>query len=142
MTDLATLQNYARKNTIPIDELGVDYEIMSFSTSATSPADGVYVSGLYMEGARWNRQEGTMNESMSMILYDQLPIIWFKPIRLSAIKTAGTYTCPIYKTSARRGVLSTTGHSTNFVVAIRIPTVKPEKHWVGRGVACLLQLDD
>ena len=69
-------------------------------------------------------------------------IIWFKPILQSEIKTRGSYNCPFYKTSARRGVLSTTGHSTNFVVGIRLSTDKPEKYWVMRGVACLLQLDD
>ncbi|KAH9276392.1 hypothetical protein BASA83_001085 [Batrachochytrium salamandrivorans] len=95
----ATLQNYARKYTIPIDELGLDFEVLRITTS-----DVTY---------RW-----------------------------ADIKTSGTYTSPVYKTSARRGVLSTTGHSTNFVIAIRLPSDKPEKHWIMRGLAVLLQLDD
>ena len=51
------------------------------------------------------------------------------------------YACPAYKTSARAGVLLTTGHSTNFIQLIDLPTFETPSHWVKRSVALLSQLD-
>jgi hypothetical protein len=48
------------------------------------------------------------------------------------------YECPLYKTSARAGTLSTTGHSTNFILGVNLSTEKPASFWVGRGVAMLV----
>jgi dynein heavy chain len=55
-----------------------------------------------------------------------MPVIHFIPIKVSEKKLPekyDIYECPVYKTSVRAGVLSTTGQSTNFVLSVEVPTL-------------------
>uniref|UniRef100_A0A1B6EDL6 Dynein heavy chain C-terminal domain-containing protein n=2 Tax=Clastoptera arizonana TaxID=38151 RepID=A0A1B6EDL6_9HEMI len=137
------LQNYARRDKISIDQLGFQFTVTHFeSDTDNEPEFGVYCKGLFLEGARWDRQKEKLNESFPKILFDQLPIIWLRPGKKAEFVLEPIYLCPVYKTSARRGILSTTGHSTNFVMYIDLLSEEPQKHWINRGVAALCQLDD
>ena len=40
------------------------------------PEEGVYISGLFIEAARWDEQEGSLVESLPGELVSQAPIIW------------------------------------------------------------------
>merc|ERR1712070_446293 len=48
-------QNFARKYTISIDTIDFDFEFMS-GTPGKKPDDGVFLHGMYVEGARWDEQ--------------------------------------------------------------------------------------
>lgn len=45
------------------------------------------------------------------------------------------YRMPVYKTTSRAGTLSTTGHSTNFIIDVLCPTKKKPDYWILNGAA-------
>jgi len=139
----ASRQNYARREKISIDLLDFDFEVMDEEGQCdTPPEEGVYVDGLFLEGAKWNTERHVLDEAEIKVLYCPAPNMWLKPIEVIDIDlTEPHFVTPVYKTSERRGTLSTTGHSTNFVMSMRLPSDRPQSFWIKRGVALLSQLD-
>jgi len=140
-----TLQNHARRYTIPIDDVAFDYEMMArpWETYRKGPKDGCYVYGMYLDGARWNPDKKLLDHSLPKVLFAELPMVWLKPAATAELKEFDHYVCPTYKTSQRYGMLSTTGHSTNFVMYLKIPSeAGSSDSWIKGGVAALTQLDD
>ena len=121
------------------------------------PESGCYIKGLYLEGACWNYQKKIIDEARPKKIFDFMPIISLLPqeksekegqrVKMPATKSSQkdkkrVYECPTYKTTARAGSLSSTGHSTNFILAIQLPSELNEKHWIKRGSAMIASLDD
>jgi len=141
------LQNYARKNKVEIDTLIWNFKVLRTATNRfTKPDSGCLVYGLFVDGARWDDAEGVITESFPKVLFCEVPHIHLMPLESSKDITdrKSIYPSPVYKTSERKGTLSTTGHSTNFVMTMNLPISRQhcEKYWTKRGVACLTQLDD
>ena len=109
--------------------------------------DGAFTYGNFIEGCKYNYEKGYLDESDEKILFVPAPIIELIPIHhvekddeiFVMDPEHPYYEAPMYRTAERRGVLSTTGHSTNFVCLVHIPTDSVEKaiFWIKRGVALL-----
>ena len=138
----AAMQNYARKNKIAIDLVSFDHHMMDGTKESYTegPDSGIYIHGLYFEGARWDAKTSALAESEAKVLFTPAPVVWLQVCVTSEIERRVVYMCPIYKTADRRGVLSTTGHSSNFVFDMKVPTKKPPAWWTKRGTALLTQL--
>ena len=120
----------------------------------TRPQDGVVIYGLFLDGAGWDIATKHIVDPEPKELFAEAPSLWIKPTNKGvdavgavanvAHKEGGnsSYECPLYKTSERRGVLSTTGQSTNFVMMIDMPCEGDAEKWIVRGCCLLTQLDD
>lgn len=68
-------QNYARKYQIPIDLLAFDFVILKETVFKTTPNDGVYIYGLFLDGARFDMKNMSVEESLPKVLYDNMPFV-------------------------------------------------------------------
>jgi dynein heavy chain len=150
---------YSRSSQVPIDALTLQVEVLRVDseTKLTLPSltHGAYVYGLFLEGAGWDRSGACIVEAQHGELYARMPVLKLIPIEKSrqfdndpstqhkvARSIAYQYQCPVYKTGARAGSLSTTGHSTNYVTSFELSSKHTSEHWVRRGVALLLEIPE
>ncbi|GIQ83503.1 dynein heavy chain, partial [Kipferlia bialata] len=138
-----TLQNFARRHVVPIDTVSFSFHVLDEhgleGEPDAAPVDGCYVRGLYIEGCRWDWDHHVLADSRPKELYTAMPIIHLLP-EANHKPQPGTYSCPVYRTLTRAGTLSTTGHSTNFMLMIDIPSSRKQAVWVKSGVAMFAAL--
>jgi dynein heavy chain len=137
-----TLQNYARRNQVAIDTISYGFAVLTDKKEdiTAPPEKGCYIYGLFLEGARWDQDTKMLSESAPKELFASFPLMWFQPTVLREKPASGIFDCPVYKTLTRAGTLSTTGHSTNFVLWVEVPSDQPQRHWTKRSVALFCAL--
>lgn len=74
-------------------------------------------------------------------MFTKAPVIEFIPTE-DYKPEPNEYSMPVYKTTVRAGTLSTTGHSTNFIISIETPTKKKPEYWILKGAAFACALND
>ncbi|CAF0971632.1 unnamed protein product [Didymodactylos carnosus] len=123
-----------------------------------APTEGVYVYGLFLEGAGWDRRNSRLRESQNKVLYVQMPIIHIFAINPMAVTAAGplaartkarsqitmrtkrtevptapyVYLCPVYKKLMRTDL--------HFITMLKLNSNEHSDRWVLRGVALLCDI--
>jgi dynein heavy chain len=139
-----TLQNYARRHRLAIDIISFGFTVMDklkvdASDLQEKVDEGVICYGFFLEGCRWDPNTHVLNVSYPKVLYPDMYPVHFVPTA-DRKPPPSTYECPVYKVLSRKGTLSTTGHSTNFVLYLELPTRRPADDWLRAGVAIFLSL--
>uniref|UniRef100_A0A8C9WHP3 Dynein axonemal heavy chain 8 n=1 Tax=Scleropages formosus TaxID=113540 RepID=A0A8C9WHP3_SCLFO len=98
----------------------------------TPPTEGVYVYGLFLDGAGWDRKNCRLMESTPKVLFTPLPVVHMFAINSTAPKDPSLYICPIYKKPRRTDL--------TFITGVCLRTVQSPDHWILRGVALLCDI--
>ena len=102
-------------------------------TAAAAPSEGVYVYGLYLEGAGWDRRGTRLVEARPKVLFEQLPVVHIYAVNLQQMSdTSKFYECPVYKKPRRT--------DQTYVCKLFLKSGQPPEHWVLRGVALLCDI--
>ncbi|NXP03754.1 DYH8 protein, partial [Thinocorus orbignyianus] len=96
------------------------------------PSEGVYIYGLYLEGAGWDRRNSKLTESTPKILFVQLPVLHMYAVNTTSPKDPRLYVCPLYKKPRRTDL--------NYITVIYLRTTVSPDHWILRGVALLCDI--
>jgi dynein heavy chain len=104
------------------------------------PDEGQNIHGLFMEGARWNRQEGRIDESEPKKLFVPMPVIYLTAVTARERKAKGQdfghygpYDCAVYKYPRR--------NDKYLVFRLFLKSEVHPSHWKLRGVCLLAQTD-
>jgi dynein heavy chain, axonemal len=97
------------------------------------PKEGVYVHGISVDGARWDKNNSTLAESEPKRLFSPLPVLYVTAINKQdprATPGAGFFAAPCYRYPLRC--------DRYLIFPVWLPTkTKKATHWVMRGVALL-----
>lgn len=143
----SVMQATARTEALPLEVMVLQtiFERGLGSTMPdTLPETGVYIHGLYMEGAGFEDDphggEGYITQSLKGSLRQQMPVAHVISVHIDQMSWTHMYHCPLFVTSER---LVTWTAATTYVTTVNV-RMRPEEEehtWILAGAALLLTDD-
>ena len=129
----AIMQVTAQKGGLELDKLMVMTDVLKRKLEEVDQPsrDGALVHGLFMEGARWDIQGGSIETSKPKEMVSIMPVINCKAILTEKALTANVYNCPVYKTQLR---------GPTFVCTATLRTKAPSAKWTLAGVVLVMDI--
>eukprot|EP00927_Polykrikos_kofoidii_P060882 TRINITY_DN55787_c0_g1_i1.p1 TRINITY_DN55787_c0_g1~~TRINITY_DN55787_c0_g1_i1.p1 ORF type:complete len:1359 (-),score=233.84 TRINITY_DN55787_c0_g1_i1:102-4157(-) len=93
--------------------------------------EGAYVSGMYLEGARWDVNAGTLEDSKPKEMFIRMPVVLCKAGTQNDREDKNIYLCPTYCVPTR---------CPHWVFTAQLRTKHPPNKWVLAGVALILDI--
>lgn len=93
---------------------------------------GVYVYGLYLDGASWDKKNSILTESAAKILFTAMPVVHVFAINSTDPKDSKLYECPVYKKPRRTDL--------TYITPLWLKTIENPNKWILRGVALLCDI--
>lgn len=90
---------------------------------------GVYVYGLFLDGAGWDRRNARLIEPTPKVLYTLIPVAHVFATNVEKPKSNTLYECPVYKKPRRTDL--------TYIFPLLLKTNKDPAHWILRGVGLL-----
>uniref|UniRef100_A0A7S1U3J4 Dynein heavy chain n=1 Tax=Phaeomonas parva TaxID=124430 RepID=A0A7S1U3J4_9STRA len=123
-----------------LDSITLFSEVTDMETKEnvrSAPKEGVFVHGLYLDGAAWNRSDATLVESEPKKLFAALPVLYITAVAKGSAKLTtvdygpfGGYVAPIYKYKKRL--------DKYLITSVKLPTREHRpSHWTLRGLGLL-----
>jgi dynein heavy chain len=131
----AIKQQTAQRTGQELDKLTIQTEVTKrMPAEIDAPSrDGCYITGLYMQGARFDVAGGVIDKSKPREMYCEMPVINCKSVPLDKLEEKGIFQCPVYKTETR---------GPTFVFMAQLRTKSPSARWIMAGVALIMDLAD
>ncbi|KAL5010677.1 hypothetical protein ScPMuIL_012982 [Solemya velum] len=95
----------------------------------SGPNEGVYVYGLFLDGAGWDRRNARLIEPTPKVLYTLIPVAHVFATNMEKPKSNTLYECPVYKKPRRTDL--------TYIFPLLLKTNKDPAHWILRGVGLL-----
>ena len=103
----------------------------------SAPDEGVYIHGLFCDGANWDMKAKALTECRPKEIYQPLPVLYVTAVTTEKskqiLKSQQVYGCPVYTVPKRNDLA--------YVFVVNLRTTRDPSHWVLRGVALLCSKD-